>query len=691
MEFDQSFVGGEWNLPSPGATPTNPTFGSVLQTPKTATLPSHFQDAFNTPQLQGYATPQQPQYSSMTPVHRPQTSSETLRSNYYAGMHANGTQLMPVPFHAGYAAPAVSPGLHHGYQMSPAHPAMQQPSLGSSQMQTPPPTRGMSARKAQQPTEIAFGTPSTIASRRFLTPQQQMPVNGVAVGPYDASLGPHLQFSPGLSQYTNLGPASAPVMPQTQLLWQQMGTPVTAVPQQSPLEDPFAPGMQHSAPWPAPLSLPGQVQAMGFETPEMTSFPVQTPHPMLLSAAHNGFGQFTPAAPTTASLDPSLIYSSPLRPIVRSSSRASNKGRQEKAQTKRKDSALTNNSQTKSVSPVEAEPVIPKTSLRRSNTASMAQPGTAQATANILETLNRSSSFTQVPRTASPLKRVGRTPLGSISEHKPRPRASVILTVDENGIARTQSTCVDDSPTRSMRERYPGLFDSDSSDDESDTSEQTPSRNASFTFLKGEERRPKAARLDPPVENLEGLSIPRSSSRASNRSVTPSRAAIAAAAQLRRQGSARRPSRTAPAKRNPMSSSTGSLIDSCPMDTSAEQQQADTGARMPASSPHGDWATTSTQGRSVDSLDAHNRRWSMMSFEQQQHALPFQQQTPQPYLPRAPLIRCLCGNVEDRASALVQCTSCTQWLHVACVGLEGYRLPPNFTCFLCTKPVSGMR
>ncbi|TKA67744.1 hypothetical protein B0A55_07780, partial [Friedmanniomyces simplex] len=144
MEFDQAFAGnGDWNFPSPGATPTNPIFGNVLQTPKTATFPSHFQDAFNTPQMQAYTTPQQPQYSSMTAVQRPQSSSEILRSNYYAGMQANGAHNASLPFQAGYAAPAVSPGIHHGFQMSPAQQATQM-SFALSQMQTPPPTRGMS-------------------------------------------------------------------------------------------------------------------------------------------------------------------------------------------------------------------------------------------------------------------------------------------------------------------------------------------------------------------------------------------------------------------------------------------------------------------------------------------------------------------------------------------------------------------
>ncbi|KAK3678750.1 hypothetical protein LTR78_001203 [Recurvomyces mirabilis] len=697
MEFDQQFAGynlpcnGDWSFPSPGATPTAAAFGNhVFQTPKNATFPSHFQDAFSTPQMPSYATPQQPQYSRMTPVQRTQSSSETLRSNFYAGMQAGVMQPVPMPQQMNYAPQVISPGQGMAYQPSPAQPMMQH-IIASQQMQTPPPTRGTPGRKVQQPTQVAFGTPSTIAARRFTTPQQQLQqAQAIPQGPYTPVQFPQIQFSPDMYQFNNFGPASAPVMPQTQLLWDQVRSPMAAIPQQASLDDPFAPSIQQSGTWSSVSPAMSQGPIMSFETPAMTSFPVQPPHPRPASAASlpGGFvNNAMTVATSAASLDPSLIYSSPVRPISRSASRTS-KVRPDKPVNKRKDSALESKAQKDSVSPADSGPSISGPGLRRSNTVGNPRSGTAQSAISMAESLSRSESMQQIPRTASPLKRIGRTPLRAISEHKPVHRPSVILTVDENGIARTETRRPEPSPTKSIRERYPGLFDSDTSDDEDEdesvTSEQPPSRSASFNFARSEERRAKAARLDPPVENLEGLSIPRTNSALSVKGVTPSRAAVAAAAQLRRKGSLRRTSRSTAGRRN-ISSSTGSLIDSCSMDMSVESGHDSTAAGAEVHAAQSIWSPPGSMLRPREAtLDAHNRRWSMMSFDQQ-----VPQQQPLPRTRAAPLIRCLCGRTEDDGSPLLQCSSCTQWLHPTCTGLDPYQPPRRFTCFLCTKPVAA--
>ncbi|KAK5116435.1 hypothetical protein LTR62_007982 [Meristemomyces frigidus] len=700
MDFEQQFPGnGDWNFPSPHATPSH-AFASnnAFQTPKTATFPSHFQDAFTTPQMPSYPTPQQLQHSSMTPVQRPQSSSETLRSNFYA-IQTSGVQAVPMLQHISYAPQATRPGSGIAYQPSPIQPVMQQHMIASSQqMQTPPPTRGTPGRKVLQPATIAFGTPSTIASRRFATPQHELQAQAPPQGPYAPMQYPQLQFSPDLYQFNNLGPASAPVMPQTQLFWEQTRSPMSGMPPPAPLDDPFAPIMQQSVTWSTASPAMSQGPIMSFETPAMASFPVRLPHHRAASATSPPaafVNNAMPVAASAASLDPSLIYSSPVRPISRSASRTS-RLRPEKLPTKRKDSA-----QKDSASPTESGTAMTGPSLRRSNTLGNPRPGTAQSAMSISDSLSRSDSMHHITRTASPLKRAGRTPLRAITEHKPTQRPSVILTVDENGIARTETRRADPSPTKSIRERYPGLFDSDTSDDddnESDTSEQQPpSRSTSFNFARNEERRAKAARLDPPVENLEGLSIPRSSSALSVKGVTPSRAAVAAAAQLRRKGSLRRTSRQTAGKRNNgMTSSTGSLIDSCPMDMSMESNNPEytsTGADFQAVPLT--WPPSGSLLRPRDAaLDAHNRRWSMMSFDQ--HLPPPPPHSGQTRATAPPtLIRCVCSRTEDDGSQLLQCSSCTQWLHTACVGLDSFRVPSpplkGFVCFLCVKPAAGFR
>lgn len=703
----------------------------MFQTPKTATFPSHFQDAFTTPQMPSYATPQQQYHASMTPMQRPQTSSDTLRANFYANMQAHSpansvvTSAQPT-----YDQSAFSPWLANSPQVQQA---AGHASFESSQMQTPPPTRGTAAKKAQHAQQIAFGTPSTIASRRFLTPQQPVvSTNNVQQTP---TQHPQLHFSPNVYQFGNFGPASAPVMPQTRLLWEQQASP-NMYSQQSMLDDPFAPAGQQPSPIPSTNMQHSNVQSVTFDTPAMDSFPVQPPHPRPSSAAPAANSINYSAAPAIelvpSGVDPSLVYSSPIRPVVRSSSRTS-KSRPAPAQSHDQgfDTGTSFHTRTDAATSTEAFPEQAIIGLRRSNTTGNARTRSVHASMSATESLARSNSITQVPRTASPLKRVGKTPLGSISESfRTRPRASVVLTVDENGRARTETKRMDDSPTRSIRDRYPGLFDSDSSDAESETSNEPPSRTASFTFPRGEERRSKAARLDAHLENLEGLSIPRSSSSASNR-VTPSRAAVAAAAQLRRQGSVRKATPTR-GRRNLMTCSASSLIDTCPMNMSAEPESVSGGAeeairqsfdsRTPSFDPNHRLSAASSQshdlGGSINmqhTLDAHNRRWSMMSFEQHQRpqsVSPNQQYTVSPtehlsyahapQMPpaldksvqhghRNPLIRCVCGSTTDHGQPMVQCVSCTQWLHTGCVGLNAYEVPAGFTCFLCTKPTKGVQ
>ena len=495
---------------------------------------------------------------------------------------------------------------------------------------------------------------------------------------------PQPQCSPNIYQFANMGPVLGFGTPQIQLPLEQWRSRV-AMSQQSPLYELFT----------ASHMTQNDGHAINFETPAMVSFPVQLPHPRPLSSVPLGGTVPGPMAIIpSSSLDPSLIYSPPTRPIIRSSRQRNTRPELLASATKRKDSAASSQPR-ESISPVENAASFTGPGLRRSNTTGVTQSSSAQNTRVSDEMLTRSSSVTQMPRTASPLKRVGKASLGSISEHNSRPRPSVILTVDENGNARTETTCAAKSPTTSIQDRYPGLFDSDTSGDES-SDDQLPSRSASFTFIKGEDRRSKAARLDGSVENLDGIDILRSNSRASNKGVTPSRAAIVAAASLRRQGSLRKLSRPTPVKQNTMTRSTSSLLDTCPMDVAGHELSAGVQNELKV---RGSWdeALSSLDGirdpkpRGRSELDAHNRRWSVMSFDQQQHH-PSQRHVGsfrpiQSQQRMAPQIRCTCGIPHDQGQMMVQCSSCTQWLHMPCVGLDGSQLPSGFTCFLCTRPV----
>ncbi len=502
------------------------------------------------------------------------------------------------------------------YSLTNAHTASMQLAMNTSfnttQMQTPPPTRGTSARKPQDQ-QIAFGTPSTIVSRRYLTPQQASNVpNHAGQAQYSPMQFPQLQFSPDVYQFNDFGPASAPAAPHAGIMWGQAASPAQQIPSAT-LDDPFAPGNIDMS-WQPARGPTGNAQDVSFDTPAMDSFPVQAPHPQSVPlrdiSACIVAENVVQSAP--AVVNPALVYSSPIRPVARSSSRTK-KPRQQQEQMPPAEASLAQTRQ--EVASSTSAPAV--TSLRRHNTT-----GTSKARSSTMssEPLSRNSSISGITRTASPVKRHARPSLGSISESRSRHRASVILMIDENGRARTETRPAEVSPSRSVRDRYPALFDSDSSDVESDTSEKTPSRRSSFKVDKRDDRRAKAARLDPPVENLEGLTIPRSSSAASMKSVAPSRAAVAAAAQLRRQGSLRRSTPSRNQNRKSMIPTTsGNTIDTCPLDMFAVHEHTETGAED-ASISRG-WSASGESRQpayAVEStLEAHNRRWSMMSFEQQ--------------------------------------------------------------------------
>ncbi|GAB7359873.1 hypothetical protein MBLNU230_g7401t1 [Neophaeotheca triangularis] len=676
MDCDQAYQGQlDHSFPSPGSTPTSTEFpgNHAHQTPKTTIFPTYFQDAFSTPQIPSYGTPQQQQNTSITPKHYQQSSTDTLRSNFYANAQTQNSQ-------PGILSSIQTSSQHGSGQWDHQHQMIQpQSSMDLSQMQTPPPTRGSSSKKMAAPSDqIAFGTPSTIASRRFTTPQHQHQASSNTGNTFQTPVQfPQLQFSPDLYQMSNQGPATAPVLTQSRLLWEQQTSPINNFTQQSMMEDPFSTPISQDMSWLTTSMGHSNVQAFSFDTPAMNSFPVQAPHPRPASTTQlSSVPNLQPPAmsqPVSSGVNPSLLYTSPAQVPSRSNSRAGKA--QPTAKENRRDSALVNKNRAASYSKADGSSTRPEPALRRSNTTESIRPGHAQPTANTAQVPNRTSSFAHPPRTASPLKRIGRTPLGSISEtSKPRQRPSVTLVVDENGRARTETVKPPESPTtKSMRERYPGLWDSDSSDEESDDGEQSLSRVPSFSFGKGEERRQKTARLDPPIENLEGLSIPRSSSSASVRA-TPSKAAMSAAAQLRRQSSARKvaPARRTSVRKNPGTKSTTSLIDTAPMDMSSEQPTAAAAQQKPQRSqnnPNDLNQTHNTQPHELSAIEAHNRRWESMSAEQTQKyppQAPFYNNAPppsslgssQPFAmpPQAPplQIRCVCGVSDVQGQPLIQ-------------------------------------
>nr|POE86560.1 hypothetical protein CFP56_46744 [Quercus suber] len=676
----------------------------------------------------------------MTPVLRSQSSEEAMRSTLLANMQpGSAPSVLPManqPVYQGQRVVMKSP-MQAGPALMSSSPAFNS-SFGSSQMQTPPPTRGASTRRLH-PHQAAFGTPTTTASHKFTTPQQQPILRSNDMQPAPAQF-PLLQFPSNTYQSPNGVQTSAAVQPPSQMFWNQPGNSAMYLPahqqqqqqqqqqahqqmvqQQTPqphqqsqtqapriLDDPFAPASQSNLMWANGLT--PNLQTVAFDTPAMVSFPTQEVHTFPAQMSFNGTSSMVPCQdnPNPTGVDPSLLSSSSMHPEIRSSS-TSALALPQQPTIRRQDSGNLNLSRPNPVAASSKLKPAAVAGVRRSSTTAGTRAKSAQYELSHTEQ-SGGNSIAQAPRTASPLKRVARAPLGPISELKPAKRASVILTIDENGRARTETFPRHDSPTKSMRERYPGLYDSDSSDDESDVSE-TPSytASASLSFVKGDERRLKAARLDPPIENLEGLDIPRSTSGASMKGVAPSRAAIAAVAQLRRSGSSRKASsgRHNAARRSFIGVSQTPLIDSSPVDLSIQPRQASTATD--SDTVEHETAGVGSRKHSLlarhqdATLDAHNRRWSMMSFEQQmaQSMLPSQQTHDMPSYhggtasshvihaarpAQGMQIRCLCGVSLDQGQTMVRCVSCTQWLHASCISVDGQPIPTNYLCFLCTKP-----
>lgn len=471
-----------------------------------------------------------------------------------------------------------------GYQMNQTAPPTNQ-LLESFQVHTPPPTRGSSVKRRSIRThDVVFGTPSTIATKRFQTPQKGTQDTGMGHGSMSV---PQPNFSNGGFYMADMGPTTAPLVPQhPDFAWNMPTSTHAQPPTMHALDDPFSfqpqPKPQHSpvksrpsGPRPQPSMHQRSQSALPQNMRPMDGPQFQAPY-------HH--------RTTSAGVNPSLVYSSPVthRPSppkqMRPSSRASMTEVERRfpyehqlQESKREmDNMRSKRSRQQQFPPrtdsLGALPNIPsRPGVSRSNTIDGSRPMSLHVDTDIASMLSRSNTTASIPRKSSPLKRTNtRTSLSSISETpQPRyPRTSVFLTVDANGTARTETRVIDESPTKSVKQRsptgsvkqkYPNLWDD--SDSESDTNSEA-NRDA-FTFPNRHERSSKMARLDPSLENLEGLKLPRSNSSASLR--TPSKAAISAAAQLRRQNSARksRPTRfnSQSGRRDTLASLNGSFVD----------------------------------------------------------------------------------------------------------------------------------
>lgn len=328
---------------------------------------------------------------------------------------------------------------------------------------------------------------------------------------------------------------------------------------------------QPSATAPAPLSAPVWTALADDPFSHWSSQPAAAnPAPVRpsinRSTSSNSISYPTPSTvkkvAVNSSLDPSLLCSSPVRPHPSTST-----------STEKPSLAPAFSMSSRPPSPVK------NAGLQRSNTVgALLKPSPNIVPNNPVPSTFpvRSNSIANPPRRSSPLKRTARGSLSSIAESsRPPVRTSVVLTIDANGTARTETRIIEESPTRSIKEKYPNLWDDSDSDSDSTSSKQWPSRHSSLSYTKSnEERQPKMAKLNSSTESLDLVQISRSNSSASLK--TPSKPSYTTAAQLRRQGSIKKQQRTPNlhSRRNTLSSLNSSFENLAAMDLNKDDKLA---------------------------------------------------------------------------------------------------------------------
>ncbi|KAK5132079.1 hypothetical protein LTR16_000105 [Cryomyces antarcticus] len=616
------------------------------------------------------------------------------------------------------------------------------------QIQTPPPTRDASSRRrTQQLQSAAFGTPSTIVSRHastFQTPQAKHETNPIyQPSPVQFST---TQFEPGVFQYSSSGATTAPAYSQPHLLWNQ-NSDASAMDVDE--FDPFGPGPQRDRGifgW-QNLAIPiNAVPDQSFQTSSSHSMPVSTLETTRCDTSRvdtqesQGYSQPTSFHSATTGVDPSLLFSfsnpTELTDVSRTTPQLSQFGpeqavrqpyeHQTKQSMREKEfqqqrivqscHARTNTgSSTASFSSVSTA----RPGLQRSNTVGHVITNNSINPFQPAVSLQRSNTAVHIPRKPSPLKRPSLSSLAAISEtFKPRPRPSVVLTIDESGRARTETIIVEDDAEARVKLQYPGLWDDGDSDDSSDSNMPVLSRTASLA-LPESERCAKAARIETSSDGIARPTIARSASSASLRN---SLGTIRIASPgLRRSSSARRPTTLGQKNRkNTLWSFDGSLpgTEDNKNETEMVLRQDDEAddAHSALRRVVEDRSKRQELNDPQTRLSAHNKRWAKASAKQftpkfvpnQQYACDMfgnLQNTPSTAMAASnhstPMTdagssfgnttRCVCDSLDGDGQLMIQCESCSSWLHVRCAGLNSQMLPPVYVCVFCTGQTPNVR
>lgn len=567
-------------------------------------------------------------------------------------------------------------------------------------MQTPPPTRSAERPPNQ---EFSINMPD---GRKISTPGSmpppETPNRGVEASPH---LFPTLQFSPDLFQYPGTGPLTAPVIPQHRLFWDSnddsaalfsgdafhssvtpdinsfMDSPSTSrtlQPQSGPslqhpldfhsISSPFigtSSPQYHGSVFPAPFTASPRVAHNNPEDPGM-----------FLSSPARRFGP-TPKLTTLPSSQRQID-----REAYHHQIQESRREQQERAQKSRTRKDLAPSTLKPPQQPETALPTVqPRPGIRRSNTHSGISAQVLQARrqqqSSFAESANRA-----IPRAgrSSPLKRTLEDPSSGIERPASRNRISLALTVDEDGRARTVprpviDTIMDDGSSEGSNSSF--------AQDDFDIAK---SRNVSFTFPAPEPNGTRAGigLLRAPDRSHSKSSSYSSTLDSSNSADPSSRTSSIRDGNVQAIGpnSFRRMEDEIHRTNSPLKGGPGDAQEAL---RAMIRERGKTFNQLPGSRSHPNLQQLAFHS----SPPIHNVGYDFFANPNVSPTTITDPDLATPSTDRGSQAsgstRCICSSSDQVGRFMIQCESCSKWLHMKCVGLDPNRVPPVYICTYCSQ------
>lgn len=520
------------HYPNPLSTPkTTSIHQAPFQTPR-ADPPSHFTDAFYTPQQDAPARTSQLEVTVVrVPTKNvPLTPDDPkFHVNYF--QHSQSLPLPPVDPSSCLPSSPNPQASSNDVQRSLATlaPKTETAPMDQFQMQTPPPTRDSTSRQqyvygqpvVQDTLASGFQGPASTPPAPLMAPHMQTPTfqNPTFHTPMQY---PHLQFSPEMFQNLQTGPMSAPAMPNVRFSWDispqpnsfQSGGVMDAQPNlfgpanpisppvpswpsgnPSPAVDPNIVAQPHAHPFERPAQdfwmaeTANPQHAMSFSSDPLFNSPAAVVNPTLLFgfSSPQQAPEVSPSHHQVQQPDVDMMSRQPYEHQTRESNWEKELAKRSKQQHNR--TTTTSSSFSGSARPA----------LHRSNTDS----GFRKVQNRSLESRSVAQALENAARKPSPLKRLSQASLTSIPEGiRPRPRTRLVI--DESGRARTETDPIDAEPANEPK----SLWDDDDSDEEDLA---IPSQRNSFVYPSENVRSTKHARNDSDEQNFNVSKRPLSS------------------------------------------------------------------------------------------------------------------------------------------------------------------------------------